>query len=191
MRLYDSELDAGAYSARLMLSLLRLPHGRVPVNRFPGQEAPQVPELHDGDITASGTVAVLRHLAARYAPQWLTPGDSPADQWLSRETSRSFAPRQARDSALFTDAGPAGALVARAAAVLRSLDDQLVAGELAGTFWIGGARPLTADVAMFPVAALSGDYGVEHDEFPALRRWIRRFRALPGFITMPGIPQFY
>src|SRR5260370_41467614 len=68
VRLYDSELDAGAYSARLMLSLLGLPHERVPVNRFPGQEAPPVPELHDGDITASGTAAPLGRLAPPYAP---------------------------------------------------------------------------------------------------------------------------
>ena len=39
--------------------------------------------------------------------------------------------------------------------------------------------------------ALSRDFGVEHDEYPALRRWIRRFRGIDGFVVMPGIPAFY
>jgi glutathione S-transferase len=46
-------------------------------------------------------------------------------------------------------------------------------------------------VALFPLFALSRDFGIDHDEFPGLRRWIRRFRALDGFITMPGIPDYH
>ena len=37
----------------------------------------------------------------------------------------------------------------------------------------------------------SRDFGIDHDEYPALRRWARRFRALPGFKTMPGIPDYH
>jgi glutathione S-transferase len=46
-------------------------------------------------------------------------------------------------------------------------------------------------VVLFPSIALSRDFGVEHDEYPALRRWMRRLRGLDGFIVMPGIPEFY
>jgi glutathione S-transferase len=44
---------------------------------------------------------------------------------------------------------------------------------------------------LFPAIALSRDFGVDHDEFAALRRWMSRVRSLPGFITMPGIPAYY
>jgi glutathione S-transferase len=55
---------------------------------------------------------------------------------------------------------------------------------------VAGAGPTIADVAVFPAIALSRDAEIEHDEYPALRRFIRRFRALPGFVTMPGIPDY-
>ena len=43
----------------------------------------------------------------------------------------------------------------------------------------------------FPAFALSRDFGIDHDAFPALRRWARRLRRLPGFVTMPGIPDYH
>jgi glutathione S-transferase len=74
---------------------------------------------------------------------------------------------------------------------LQDLDDQLTLGEFDGQLWFAGERPTIVDLAAFGPAALSNDYGVEQDAFPALRRWIRRVRALPGIIPMPGVPQFY
>ena len=60
-----------------------------------------------------------------------------------------------------------------------------------GKEWFVGDAPTFADLALFPSFALSRDYGVDHDEYPALRRWIRRFRTLNGFHTMPGIPDYH
>ncbi len=63
--------------------------------------------------------------------------------------------------------------------------------EFAGHSWFAADGPTIADIALFPAIALSRDFGIDHDEFPALRRWMRRVRAVPGFITMPGIPSYY
>jgi glutathione S-transferase len=134
---------------------------------------------------------VLRHLAARYDPAWLPAAPGSGDSCLSSLTSPRFAPRQARLLALFTTEGPSPGLVEEAAHRLQDLDDHLTLAELDGQLWFAGARPTIVDVAAFAVAGLSYDYGVEHDAYPALRRWIRRFRALGGFIPMPGVPQFY
>jgi glutathione S-transferase len=60
-----------------------------------------------------------------------------------------------------------------------------------GAEWFVGHGPTLADLTLFPSFALSRDYGIDHDEFPALRRWIRRFRGLNGFQTMPGIPDYH
>jgi len=51
-----------------------------------------------------------------------------------------------------------------------------------------GERPSIADLALFPPAALSRDWGLSHDGLPKQRRWMRHVRDLPGFVRMPGIP---
>ena len=73
----------------------------------------------------------------------------------------------------------------------RIMDDHLTQREFDGGKWFAAPTPTIADIALFPAIALSRDFGVEHDEYPALRRWMRRVRAIPGFITMPGIPAYH
>ncbi len=85
--------------------------------------------------------------------------------------------------------GPAVASAAKAA--FRIMEDVMVRREFEGATWFADAHPTIADIALFPSIALSRDAGIEHDAYPALRRWIRRVRAMPGFRTMPGIPEFY
>lgn len=55
-----------------------------------------------------------------------------------------------------------------------------------GRFLVGD-HPTIADIACFPDVALSPDGGIEHDHYPAIRRWLYAIRSLDGFITMPGI----
>jgi glutathione S-transferase len=71
------------------------------------------------------------------------------------------------------------------------MEDHMTVREFDGGDWFVGRKPTIADVALFPAIALSRDAGIEHDAYPALRRWIRRFRSLPGFRTMPGVPDYY
>jgi glutathione S-transferase len=192
--LYDNLLDADAYPVRLLLSALGLPCERVTIDSSPlalRGLGPRGPVLEDGDARVIGSAAVLRHLAARYAPQWRPDSPGPGDAWLATFTSPRFAPRQARLLALFTEAGPPPGLVEEAAHRLQDMDDQLTLGEFDGRAWFAEDRPTIVDLAAFGPAALSNDYGLEQDPFPALRRWITRVRALPGFIPMPGVPQFY
>lgn len=194
MILYDNDLDADAYPVRLLLAQLGLGYQRMTIDSSPlalRGHGPRGPVLEDGDARAVGTAAVLRHLAARYDPCWLPPSPGPGDSWFSSLTSPRFAPRQARLLALFTTEGPPPGLVEEAAHRLQDMDDHLTLAELDGQLWFAGERPTIVDAAAFAVAGLSNDYGVEHDAYPALRRWIRRFRALGGFMPMPGVPQFY
>jgi glutathione S-transferase len=191
--LYDNDLDADAYPVRLLLSLLGLGCERVIIDSSPAAlrgHGPRGPMLDDGGARIVGAAAVLRHLAARHMPEWLPASPGPGDPWLSALTSPRFAPRQARLLALFTAEGPPAGLVEEATYRLQELDDHLTHREFDGRPWFAGQRPTIVDLAAFGPAALSSDYGVEHDPFPALRRWIRRVRALPGFMPMPGIPQF-
>jgi glutathione S-transferase len=71
------------------------------------------------------------------------------------------------------------------------MDDHMTARGFAQLEWFTTGHPTIADIALFPAFALSRDFGIDHDEYTALRQWARRFRALPGFKTMPGIPDYH
>ena len=112
-------------------------------------------------------------------------------QWLMFSAGDLAVTASARGLALFDAPGDEAALRAGAREVLRIMDDHLTARGFVGGDWFAGAGPTVADIALFPAFALSRDFGIDHDEYPALRRWARRFRALPGFLTMPGIPDYH
>nr|WP_269751241.1 glutathione S-transferase C-terminal domain-containing protein [Acuticoccus mangrovi] len=101
-----------------------------------------------------------------------------------------MAPIGALRLARFSDdtllAGP-GAVLPAARNAMAILDDHL-AGEGGGErAWLVGERPTVADVAVFGTAAVAPDAGVMIEDYPAVWRWMGRFRHLPGFIVMPGV----
>lgn len=207
IRLYDYHLDENGFRVRLLLSMLGLPFETVAVDKAPGREHQMpamlainptgtLPTLEDGDVRLFGTSAILAYLVRAYAPdqKWL-PLD-PADfgrvqQWLGFAGRELQAAIDAREAALFSAAGASDTDRQRARNALRIMDDHMVLRQLEGAEWFVGGTPTLADLALLPSFALSRDVGIDHDEYPALRRWLRRFRALPGFITMPGIPDYH
>jgi glutathione S-transferase len=205
--LYNYDLDENCYKVRIALSMLGLPHQTVAVNAFPGKEHKtqpflamnplgSLPIVKDGDITLFGAEAILSHLAASHDPArtWLPTGGADfarVMQWLVFSAGELAVANSARGLALFDAPGDEAALRAGAREVLRIMDDHLTARGFEGGDWFAGSGPTIADIALFPAFALSRDFGIDHDEYPALRRWARRFRALPGFLTMPGIPDYH
>jgi glutathione S-transferase len=206
LTLHDNALDEGAYKVRLLASFLGLDLTLQAVNTFPGGEhkAPEflalsptgrLPVLRDGDFVLPGAEPVLAYLANTYHPgrQWL-PLEPQAfgevQRWLAFATIELEPASVARQSALFGDAiDERAASAARTA--LRIMDDHMVRRGFEGLDWFATEHATIADVALFPSFALSRDFGVDHDEYPALRRWGRRFRAIDGFKTMPGIPDYH
>lgn len=202
LTLYDFELDEGCYAARLMLVVLGLGYAKVAVNMIPAGEraAPEgvpidphaaLPILVDGDRAMSGTVSVLRHLAGTYGGGvWLPAPADAVDTWLAF-ADRELAPaRLARLSAMFEVPADRDAALAGARRAFRTMEDHMTARGFDGLGWFAADRATVADLALFPGFALSRDAGIEHDQYPALRHWMRRVRALPGFHTMPGIPDY-
>ncbi|CZT37472.1 glutathione S-transferase family protein [Rhizobium sp. 9140] len=205
--LYHYELDEASYRVRLLLSLLRRDVDPVAVDMFPGQEHvkptmlalnPQgtLPVLkHDG-LVLHGTAAILMYLAKAYDPASRFLPEAPAEfgavvTWLGFSETALAPAFQARLNAMFATPGDADALRRRARAAFRTMDDHMTMRHFDGQDWFCGDGATLADIALFPSFALSRDYGIDHDAFPALRRWIRRVRALDGFITMPGIPDYH
>ncbi len=205
--LYNYDLDENCYKVRLALAMLGVGCETVAVNAFPGreQETPPflamnpmgtLPILKDGELTLSGAEAILAHLARSHdgTGRWL-PVDGAAFarvmQWLVFAAGELSVASRARANALFGTPGDEAALRAGARRAIGAMEDAMTVNGFAGQDWFAGREPTIADVALFPAFALSRDFGVDHDEYPALRKWARRFRALPGFLTMPGIPDYH
>ena len=205
--LYDFELSANCYKVRLLLAFLKIDYTRVAVNVFPGFKARkppfreinplgQVPVLIDGDLVLRDSQAILVYLAKTYDPigRWL-PSDSrvfgQVTMWLFFAASELSATTTARLHDMLDLPADESAVKKSARNAFRIMDDHMTRREHEGATWFQGDDATLADVALFPSIALSRDFGVEHDEYPALRRWIRRVRSIDGFIVMPGVPAFY
>ena len=206
--LYDFELDEGCYKVRLMLSTLNVAHEKIAVDVFPGAEQTTPAFLHlnprgtlpilvDDGLVLNETEAIVAYLARRYDPMdhWL-PADDPALfgaalQWLAFAADALRPAALARLNAMFEVEADAAMATKAARAAFRIMDDHMTAREFDGGQWFVGGTPTVADIVLFPSIALSRDAAIEHDAYPALRRWMRRVRTIPGFKTMPGIPDYY
>ena len=201
--LYNFDLDENCYRVRLLLSMLSLEAKVVAVDMIPGREhlkAPlidlnplgDIPVLTDGDLVVSGPVAILAYLARRYGGDaWASPALYARHvSWLEFAASALPVARQARLVSLFGCKGDLADLAAQGRRALRFMEDRMTLYGFDGEGFFAGERVGIVDIALFPAFALSRDWGVGHEEFPSLRRWSRRFRALPGFRTMPGVPDY-
>lgn len=204
--LHDWELSADAYRARLLLGLLGLDYAKVPVDVIPGGETESpafrkispsgtLPVLVDGDVVLSEIAAILVHLAETrdVACTWL-PCDrarrAACLQWLAFALGPLRASDAARDTAMFEHGGPWREPEVMAHRALRVLEGRLIRQALQGEPFLVEGGPTLADVAAFPAVALAVDWGETLTAFPKARLWTRTVRALPGFVTTPGVPEF-
>lgn len=204
--LYDDELSAECYQARLLLGLLALDHARVDVEIHPGAEhradwftelSPlgQLPVLRDDATTLHDVHAILVYLATRYdaSGRWLPTGDpallAETTQWLGLSRALAASSGAARLHEGFAEPvdDPDGARE-RAHRLLRVLDEHLWFGERQGREWLcPAAHPTVADIALFADVVLSEEGGVSRIDHPAVRRWADRVKRLDGFVEMSGV----
>ena len=197
IKLYDFELSGNCYKIRLLLSLLGIEFQSVPVDLLAGEHKQaaflalnpkgEVPVLQDDELRLFDSQAMLVYLASRYAgPQWY-PDDPAArgriQQWLSTAANEvAHGPAAARVSRLFDRPIDYPAAVALAQGLLAIVEQRLTERD-----WLETDQMTIADVAMFPYLALSHQGGIELEPYPAVREWIARIKALPGFVGMPAI----
>ncbi len=207
LKLHDYVLSDSCYKVRLLLGLVGLDYARQPVDCYPGREHLQpsfralsplgeMPVLDDDGLVLWGAGAILCHLANAHdrSGEWL-PRDAlhfgPVMMWVAFAAGPLHALSNAREAALFGAEGDLDALRRQGRAALRVLEDHLTDRSLAGGAWMVGEAPTIADIAAFPAAALSHDCGIGLEDYPALNLWQRRVRSLPGFVGMPGIPDYF
>ena len=194
--LYGTPVSGNAYKARLLLSLLGLEFEEADVNLMTGENRTesflalnprgQVPVLVDGEATVWDSQAILVYLARRYGEAWLPADPVPMAevmQWLAvSENELLFGLARARAALHFGRDFDLPSCQAYGRAGLKVLEQRLT-----GNDWLAAGRPTIADVACMPYAALSYMGGLPLDDRPAVRAWIGRIRALPGFIAMEGM----
>ena len=196
IKLYGAPLSGNAYKVRLLLSLLGLEFEETSVNLQTGENRTesflalnprgQIPTLVDGDVTVWDSQAILVYLARRYGEAWL-PVEPAAMaevmQWLAvAENELLFGLARARAVKSFGRDYDLASSQAYGREGLKVLEQRL-----AEHLWLAAGRATIADIACMPYPALSHMGGIPLDDCPAVRAWIDRVRALPGFVAMAGI----
>ncbi|MFY9294496.1 MAG: glutathione S-transferase [Methylorubrum rhodinum] len=195
MKLYDVPLSGHAHRARLFLSLLGVAYETVPVDLRSGEhKAPaflalnpfgQVPVLDDDGTVIPDSSAILVYLAKKLGrTDWLPEdpeGAARVQRWLAVAAGPiAFGPAAARLVTVFGAAFRPEEVIPRAHAILT-----LVEAELGLRDWLAAAHPTLADVALYSYVAAAPEGNVDLAPYPAIRAWLARVEALPGFLPFP------
>jgi len=204
LELYDHILSDRCYTVRLLLGLLSVAYQKKTVDYAPAKSpaSPSVLELNPhGDIPIlvddgrvfTEVASILIHLAERYdaARTWLPHDNFEVLRWVSFAAGPLSIVREVRKAHLFITPGTGDAAIPEARRALRTIEDHLTDRGLGGHEWMAGDGPTLADVAVFPSVALSHDCNIGLEDFPALNLWQRRVRKLPGFVSTPGVPDYF
>lgn len=197
MKLYSLELSGNCYKVRLFAALAGIELHLESVD-LPGgahKRSPfidlnpwgQVPVLIDGDVVLRDSQAILVYLARQYAGhQWWPDGAAQQGevmQWLATAANEiSAGPGAVRLIEKFGSSLDKTRALEVCAQVLPLLEQQLEEHQ-----WLALNRPTIADCAVFPYVATSWEGGVTLAPYPAIRAWVERIKALPGYVGMPGI----
>ena len=196
LKLYDFWESGNCYKVRLLLSLLGRDFECIPVDILKGETRTEdflarsrihrvpVLEFEDGRVLAESN-AILFHLAegSPYLPDdaW---GRAQVLQWMGFE-QYSHEPNIA--TVRFWHIS--GQLEANAALVPGKVEagyDALAVmeAELEERPWFAGGQFTIADIALYAYTHVAGEGGFELDRFMALRAWLDRVRAQPGYVPL-------
>lgn len=135
----------------------------------------------DGDFTLSQSGAILQYLAKRFGkfgPQ-TEAEEYEILRWIlfdnHKLTSYSATTRWMRTFQNKPDDDAVVAFfLARARGALKVLD-----AHMKGRDWVVGDRPTIADLSMCAYQFWPQQIGYDHDEYPAVKAWLQRLKALP------------
>lgn len=191
-------LSGHCYRVELFLRLLKLPTQVIQVDLMAGEQRKpeflalnrfaQVPVIDDDGTVVADSNAILTYLALRYAPDssWLPREPVAAarvQRWLALAAgplARSAA--VARAAKVFKRDIDTSAQIKEAEALFARMDAEIRA---VGTPWLAGGQPTIADLAMYAYTAHAPEGNIPLEPYPAIRAWIARVEALPGFVGMP------
>jgi glutathione S-transferase len=193
--LHGFPLSGHTHRVELFLSLLGLSFTRVNVDLPQGAHKKpeylvknplgEVPVLEDGEVTLADSNAILVYLALRYDPtgHWL-PREPVAlaqvQRWFSIAAGQlKQGPGTLRVAALFKRTIDRSGPVAISKQLLSLLE-----ATLARQSWLVGSDATLADLSLYTYTAHAPEGGISLEPYPAVRSWLARVEALPGFVPM-------
>jgi glutathione S-transferase len=196
LTLYDYLPSQNAWKVRQLLHHLGRAYRTVEVSIFEGEGRGEsylrvsptgtVPaiELDDGRTLAESN-AILMYLADGTP---YVPGDAfgraKVQQWLHFEQERVESVLGALRHWTLTGKlarRPPALVEAKRHAAVRTLE--ILERELSDRDFIAGERYTIADIALFAYGSRAAEAGFALDEYPAIRAWIARVEAQPGFLA--------
>lgn len=195
MKLYHLPLSGHAHRAVLFASLLGLAPEMVEVDLAAGEHRTpaflalnpfgQVPVLEDDGVIVADSNAILVYLAKKLGrTDWLPEdpaGAAAVQRWLSVAAGElAYGPAAARLITVFGARLNPEEVIARAHVLLERLEAQL-----ANRDWLAADHPTIADVALYSYLAGAPEGNVDLAPYIAVRAFLQRLEALPGFVPFP------
>lgn len=196
LTLYDLDRSGNCYKIRLLLSMLGLEYERVPTDSTTGASQTlefkqlnprgQIPVLVDGETVIWDSMAILVYLARRYGDeQWLPAdalGETRVMQWLAvSENELLYGLARARAALLFNRPFDLEQCHRDAQPGLEAMEQRL-----AEHGWLSAEHPTIADIACYPYISVADEGRFSLEPYPAVRSWLQRVEAMPGWIPMLG-----
>lgn len=137
----------------------------------------------EGDFTLSQSGAILHYLAKRFGTYGAVNEQEEYEilRWIlfdnHKLTSYSATARFLRTFQKKSDDDPVVAFfLARAKGALKVLD-----AHMTGRDWVAADRVTIADLSLCAYQFWPGQIGYDPDEYPAVKAWLARLSALPGW----------
>lgn len=192
--LYDFPLSGNCHKVRLLLAMLGIDYERVTIDVVAKETASpefkrinprgQVPFLVDGEVRIWDSMAILIYLARRYGTTRWLPDDPAAEavvmQWLA-VAGDELLYGLARARAVWRLGAPFNREQCQqeGRAGLALLEERLEQAD-----WLAADHPTIADLACYPYVALADEADVSLAPYPAVREWMARVEALPGYLPL-------
>lgn len=197
IKLHRVALSGHCHRVECFASMLKLPYELIDVDLAnKAHKRPEflsmnsfglVPVIEDGQTVLSDSNAILAYLATRYGKgqsiEWL-PGDpvkaAQVQRWLSVAAGPlALGPARARLKTVFNAPVDEKEAIARAHDLFAVLE-----AELSTHDFLVDSTPTIADISLYSYVAHAPEGNVSLQPYPAIRAWLDRIEALPGFVPM-------
>lgn len=196
LTLYSSPASGHSHRVRLLLGVLGIEYQLTDVSAQARKEPDflgknplgQVPVLEDGNRLIADSNAILVYLCSAYADgsAWLPCEPEALAQvqlWLGKAAGEiRYGPGSARMVKMF-DAQEDYDFACRVSDRLFTFMEQ----HLQSRSWLATLLPTIADIACYAYIAAAPEGGLSLENYPAIRSWLGRVEALPGFVPFGNV----
>jgi glutathione S-transferase len=201
IRFYRMSTSGHCHRVETLMSILGLPFEPVEIDLSRGdQRRPeflalnpfgQVPVIDDDGTVIADSNAIMVYLAQRYAPESSWWPKDPAEaarvhRWLSAAAGQlAYGAAVLRFVMLLKLPKDCTDEIARTHTLCGLMEKALGSGD--ANAFITGSVPTLADLALYAYTKHAPGSGLPLDDYPAIRAWLARVEAIPGFVPLRGV----